>query len=79
MKETPQSLASQVGGALNTEMGPGGQLRPISTSYQARIPLEDVSVPLRAGYRGQAKVYVGWKSVGWRIYRFLTRTFRLDM
>ncbi|MFK7736822.1 MAG: hemolysin D [Pirellulaceae bacterium] len=79
MQETPESLASQAGGALNTEMGPGGRLRPISTSYQARVPLEGVEVPLRAGYRGQAKIYVGWKSVGWRIYRFLTRTFRLEM
>ncbi|MFN3191344.1 MAG: hemolysin D [Aureliella sp.] len=79
MQETPESLASQAGGALNTEMGPSGQLRPISTSYQARVPLEQIEVPLRAGYRGQAKIYVGWKSLGWRIARFFTRTFRLEM
>lgn len=79
MTQTPEALASQAGGALNTEMGPGGQLRPISTSYQARVPLKDVDVPLRPGYRGQAKIYVGWKSVGWRIYRFLARTFRFEL
>lgn len=79
MTQTPEALASQAGGALNTEMGPGGQLRPISTSYQARVPLKDVSVPLRAGYRGQAKIYVGWKSVGWRIYRFFAKTFSFDL
>ena len=79
MRETPEALASQVGGSLNTQMGPDGQLRPISTSYQARVPLENCEVPLRAGYRGQAKIYVGWKSVGWRIYRFLSRTFRFEM
>lgn len=79
MQETPQSLASQMGGALNTEMDQMGRLRPISTSYQARVPLENVEVPLRVGYRGQAKIYVGWKSLGWRIYRFFARTFRFEM
>ncbi len=79
MKQTPESLSQQVGGRLNTEMGEDGRLRPISTSYQARVPLENVDVPLRTGYRGQAKIYVGWKSLGWRIYRFCARTFRFEM
>ncbi len=78
MKSTPESLASQTGGSLDTEMDASGKLRPISTSYQARVPLENVEVPLRAGYRGQAKIYVGWKSWGWRVMRFLIRTFRFE-
>ena len=79
MKETPESLSTQVGGRLDTEMDSSGRLRPMSTSYQARVPLEDVKVPLRAGYRGQAKIYVGWKSLGWRLYRFLAKTFSFEM
>ncbi len=79
MKETPESLSTQVGGRLNTEMDSSGKLRPISTSYQARVPLDNVKVPLRAGYRGQAKIYVGWKSLGWRLYRFLSKTFSFEM
>ena len=79
MKETPESLSTQVGGRLDTEMDSSGKLRPMSTSYQARVPLENVEVPLRAGYRGQAKIYVGWKSLGWRLYRFLSKTFSFEM
>jgi putative peptide zinc metalloprotease protein len=79
MKVTPENLASQVGGVLDTEMDAAGRLRPLSTSYQVRVPLSDVEVPLRSGYRGQAKIYAGWKSAGWRIYRFLNRTFRFEM
>ncbi len=79
MTEAPESLGIQSGGRLDTEMDSSGRLRPISTSYQARVPLEDVEIPLRCGYRGQAKIYVGWKSVGWRIYRFCARTFRFEM
>ena len=79
MQSLPENLASQSSGGVDTEMDPSGRLKPMSTSYQARIPLEDVKVPLRAGYRGYAKVYVGWKSLGWRFYRFLARTFRFEM
>ena len=79
MKVSPENLSLQSGGRLDTEMDKSGRLRPISTSYQARVPLVDVDVPLRSGYRGQAKIYVGWKSLGWRIYRFFARTFRFDM
>jgi len=79
MTVAPESMGVQAGGHLNTEMDSSGRLRPISTSYQARVPLENIDIPLRSGYRGQAKVYVGWKSIGWRVYRFLARTFRLEM
>ena len=79
MKVTPEHLSTQSGGMLDTEMDSSGRMRPMSTSYQARVPLENVDLSLRAGYRGHAKIYVGWKSLGWRFYRFLARTFRFEM
>lgn len=79
MKVTPENLATAVGGRLDTEMDPSGRLRPISTSYQARVPLDGVDIPLRSGYRGEAKIYVKWRSLGWRFYRFLSRTFRFEV
>jgi putative peptide zinc metalloprotease protein len=79
MSVASENLGIQSGGRLDTEMDQSGRLRPISTSYQARVPLENLDIPLRSGYRGQAKIYVGWKSVGWRIYRFCARTFRFEM
>ncbi len=63
MQSLPENLASQASGGVDTEMDPSGRLRPMSTSYQARVPLDNVKVPLRPGYRGYAKVYVGWKSL----------------
>lgn len=79
MKEAPENIALQSGGALDTEMTASGRLKPISTSYQARVPLEEANKTLRIGYRGQARIYVGWKSLGWRAYRFFARTFRLEI
>jgi putative peptide zinc metalloprotease protein len=79
MEVASPNLTSQTGGRLDSTMDESGQLRPTSTSYQAMVPLEGNSKYFRAGYRGQARVYVGWKSLGWRLYRFLSRTFHFDL
>lgn len=79
MQVSPENLSLQSGGRLDTEMDASGRLRPISTSYQARVPLSNVEVPLRSGYRGQAKIYVGYRSLGWRLYRFCAKTFKFEM
>jgi|694.fasta_scaffold40118_4 putative peptide zinc metalloprotease protein len=79
MEVASPNMTSQTGGRLNSTMDESGQLRPTSTSYQARVPLDEYSQSLRPGYRGQARVYVGWKSLGWRLYRFLSRTFHFDL
>jgi putative peptide zinc metalloprotease protein len=78
MKESPASLSIQAGGNLDTKMDEMGRIRPISTSYQARVPLVEGHVPYRAGYRGQAKVHLPWRSLGWRLYRFVTKTFNFE-
>jgi len=78
MKETPENLASQAGGSLNTAQDASGKVRPISTSYQASVPLETQHVPFRSSYRGVAKVHLEWRSLGWRFYRFLVKTFNFD-
>ncbi|MCY2975767.1 MAG: HlyD family efflux transporter periplasmic adaptor subunit [Planctomycetota bacterium] len=78
MKESPENLASQAGGSLNTAQDASGKVRPISTSYQASVPLETQHVPFRSSYRGVAKVHLEWRSLGWRFYRFLVKTFNFD-
>jgi putative peptide zinc metalloprotease protein len=78
IEATPPSLASQTGGELDTVTDPQtGALRPISTSYQARVPLE-IDERLRVGLTGNAKVYTGWQPLGTRLARYLLRTFHFD-
>lgn len=79
MEVASPNLTSQTGGRLDSTMDESGQLRPTSTSYQAMVPLPNNAKEFRAGYRGQARVYVKWKSLGWRLYRFLSRTFHFDL
>jgi putative peptide zinc metalloprotease protein len=78
MTESPENLALQSGGNLNTAQDETGKVRPISTSYQATVPIEAKHVPMRSSYRGKAKVHLEWKSLGWRLYRFCLKTFNFD-
>jgi len=78
MKESPSNLAIAAGGKLDTKTDEYGRTRPISTSYQARVKFDDPKVPLRPGYRGQAKVHLAWKSLGSRFFRYVAKTFNFE-
>ena len=79
MDETSANLASQTGGSLNTAMDSSGRMKPLSTSYQARVLIDEgTAQTMRAGYRGQAKIHLKWKSLGWRVWRYATKTFKFD-
>jgi putative peptide zinc metalloprotease protein len=79
LKRTSASLASQAGGQIDTRVDASGAVVPISTSYQARAPLEKNEESLRVGYRGQAKIYTGWQSLRSRLWRLLARSFHFEL
>jgi putative peptide zinc metalloprotease protein len=79
VEATPASLATQGGGRLETKTDrKTGTFRPVSTSYQARVPLSDDDGLLRVGLTGKAKIYTGWQSLFTRLYRYVIRTFHFD-
>ena len=78
MKESSANLSISSGGGLDTKTDEFGRTRPISTSYQARVELIDLTVPLRPSYRGNAKVHLAWKSLGSRFYRYVLKTFNFE-
>lgn len=78
MEVTPVSLAGQGGGELDAKTDSSGMLRPLSTSYQARVPLDNSEGLLRVGLTGRGKIYTGWQPIGSRLYRYLARTFHFD-
>ena len=79
MEATPASLSAQAGGELNTLQDENGAMRPMSTSYQARVPLDHLDQQLRVGLTGHAKIYTGWQPIGRRLARYLYRTFHFDL
>jgi putative peptide zinc metalloprotease protein len=83
LKGVADSLASDNKGRLETVRDPqSGAFRPLSTSYHARVPLEDQG-ELRGllcnGMKGHAQIYTQWQSLGQRLYRFLARTFHFEL
>jgi putative peptide zinc metalloprotease protein len=83
LKSMSPTLSSRAGGEVNTQQDRRtGQLRPLSTSYQARVPLDDqgeLRGLLTIGQHGSAKIYTRWQSLGQRLYRYVARTFHFDL
>ena len=78
IKEAPPQLAIAAGGSLDTKTDETGRVVPISTSYQVRVELTSDNVPVRPSYRGESKVHLKWRSLGWRIYRYVVQTFNFE-
>jgi putative peptide zinc metalloprotease protein len=81
-KVSSKGLSAKSGGELATTTDKSGAERPASTSYQARVPLDDPEGLLRLGLRGRAKIHMdfqGWQTIGQRIWRYVTQTFHFKL
>jgi len=82
LKVASRRLSAKSGGELATKTTPSGAEVPLSTSYQARVPLDDVEGTLRLGLRGRAKIHMDrdeWQTLGQRLWRVVTRTFNFKL
>ncbi len=80
LKISSNRLSTKSGGELATTTDPTtGAERPMSTSYQARVPLDDVDPPLCLGLRGQAKIHTAPQTLWQRIWRLLVHTFNFRL
>jgi putative peptide zinc metalloprotease protein len=80
LRITPSRLATKSGGELPSKTDPHTNVdRPMSTSYQARAPIDDPDGNIRLGVRGQARVYTKWLSLGDRLWRLFIHTFNFKM
>lgn len=79
LTESPRHLSNKAGGQLPTETDPSGIERPMSTSYPARVFLDNPDGLLRIGLTGQAKVHAGYRTLGQRLWRFVTQTFNFKL
>ncbi len=81
LKTSPPRLSSLHGGDLPTQMDPSGQPRPLSTVYEAVVPLpeHDPNGLMRIGLVGEAKITTAPRTLGARIGRYLARTFNFEL
>jgi putative peptide zinc metalloprotease protein len=79
LKASPRGLSTKVGGDLPTRTDAAGIERPISTSYQARVPLDNPDGVLRSGLRGTARIHADSQTIAQRLRRLVEQTvnFRL--
>jgi putative peptide zinc metalloprotease protein len=76
----PATLA--VRGELSARVDAEGVARPRETSYQARVeldPFDEGNRPLVVDTAGRAKIEVEPSCLAQRLYRFLRRTFHIDL
>lgn len=75
---SPQ-LASTSGGPVPAQADPDGVVRPLDTSYQADVPLDNSLGLMRNGLTGQARIKTAPRTLAKRLYRYLSRTFSFDL
>jgi len=80
MEAISPRLASTSGGAVPAQADPNdGVVRPLSTSYQANVPLDNSLGLFRNGLVGQARIKTEPRTLASRLGRYLRRTFRFDL
>ncbi|MEM8946284.1 MAG: biotin/lipoyl-binding protein [Planctomycetota bacterium] len=79
MEAISPRLASTSGGVVPAQADPDGVVRPLSTSYQAGVPLDDPLGMFRNGLVGQARIETNPRTAASRVGRYLRRTFRFDL
>ena len=81
IKFVQPTMSSHGGGRIDTrsDQSTGMQI-PLSASYQANAPLPaEAGVDWQVGVQGQARIYTGWKTIAWRLGRYLSRTFHFEL
>jgi putative peptide zinc metalloprotease protein len=81
IKVSPTHLSSLHGGDLPTKMDTSAVARPLSTVYEAIVPLpeNDPYHRLRIGLVGRAKIVTPPRTLWSRLVRYLSKTFNFDL
>ena len=73
-------LGRAIAQLIDTRTDAQGLQRPLHTSYQVRTePLEREDLIFQLGMRGKGKIATPWRSLSWRVYRYLSRTFHFEL
>ncbi|MEX0714586.1 MAG: biotin/lipoyl-binding protein [Pirellulales bacterium] len=79
LKVSPRHLSNKAGGELATKTDDSGVERPLSTSYQVLVPLDDEESVLRIGLRGRGRIHAAPLTLGQRLMRFVSQTFNFRL
>ncbi len=72
-------LGTRAGGEVPTKVDRTGVERPVAPSFQGCVILEDEEGLMQIGLRGRAKIHVAPQSLGYRLWRWVARTFNFTL
>ncbi len=79
MEMVSPRLASTSGGAVPAQHDPSGAVKPLTTSYQAEVRLDNSLGLFRNGLTGTARVKTEPRTLASRMWRYVKRTFNFDL
>ncbi len=79
-EEIPPELSNLAGGEIATKPDQKtGEAKPITAVFEVIIPVNNRDLNLEIGQRGFAKIDGGYRSVGWWLWRMITKTFHFTL
>jgi putative peptide zinc metalloprotease protein len=79
-EEIPMELSNVAGGEIATKQDQKtGQAKPQTAVYEVIIPIENQRLALQPGLRGFAKIDGGTHTLGWWLWRVITKTFHFTL
>jgi putative peptide zinc metalloprotease protein len=78
--EIPPELSNVAGGDIAGKADPKtGAIKPQTAVYEVMIPIANPSLSLQPGLRGFAKIDGGTHTLGWWLWRLITKTFHFTI
>ncbi|MDB5351134.1 MAG: multidrug resistance efflux pump [Planctomycetota bacterium] len=78
--EVPPELSNLAGGEIATKPDQKtGTAKPLNAVYEVIIPIDNESLALQPGLRGFAKIDGGHCTLGWWLWRAITKTFHFTI
>lgn len=79
MEAVSPRLASTSGGSVPAQHDQGGSVKPLATSYQAEVRLDNSLGLFRNGLTGTARIKTEPRTLASRMWRYIKRTFNFDL
>ncbi len=78
--EIPAELSNLAGGEIATKQDDKtGKVKPLTAVYEVIIPVDNRDLALQPGLRGFAKIDGGTHTLGWWLWRLITKTFHFTL
>jgi putative peptide zinc metalloprotease protein len=79
-EDIPPELSNTAGGEIATKQDTKtGQVKPLNAVYEVIVPIDNPQLLLHPGQRGFAKIDGGTHTLGWWLWRLITKTFHFNL